>query len=238
MHDILKCEDELEIVVKVRIKFSKHGVLKYIGHLDLMRYFQKAFRRTDINVCFSTGFSPHMIMSFASPLGVGIESDGEYFDVELEDCEDITTIKARLNEQMAEGIKIEHVTLLDAKAGNAMASVAACEYEMRFVDESPIDDSVILRFNELSELNFTKKTKKSEALINIKDLVFEISYSDNVLHFISDGSSSNNLKPIYLFEALCSLNNADSTGYKYYIVRKEIYQRNESGALVPLYENI
>ena len=69
--------------MKLRIKFSKHGVMKFIGHLDVMRYFQKAMRRADIDIAYSTGFSPHQIMSFAQPLGVGVESNGEYMDVEL-----------------------------------------------------------------------------------------------------------------------------------------------------------
>lgn len=56
--------------------------MKFIGHLDTMRYFQKAMRRADIDIAYSTGFSPHQIMSFAAPLGVGITSDGEYLDIE------------------------------------------------------------------------------------------------------------------------------------------------------------
>ena len=73
--------------MKIRIKFRKYGVMKFIGHLDIMRYFQKAIRRANIDICYSSGFSPHMIMSFAAPLGVGITSDGEYFDIEVSfDC--------------------------------------------------------------------------------------------------------------------------------------------------------
>ena len=68
--------------MKLRIKFSKHGVLKFIGHLDVMRYFQKAIRRAGIDICYSSGFSPHQVMSFAAPLGVGLESNGEYMDIE------------------------------------------------------------------------------------------------------------------------------------------------------------
>lgn len=55
--------------------------MKFIGHLDVMRYFQKAMRRADIPIAFTKGFSPHMIMSFANPLGVGLTSDGEYFEI-------------------------------------------------------------------------------------------------------------------------------------------------------------
>ena len=69
--------------MKARIKFRKNGVMKFIGHLDIMRYFQKAIRRAQIPIAFTGGYSPHMIMSFANPLGVGLTSDGEYFDIEL-----------------------------------------------------------------------------------------------------------------------------------------------------------
>ena len=69
--------------MKVRIKFAKTGHMKFVGHLDTMRYFQKAIRRAELPVAFSGGYSPHMIMSFAAPLGVGTTSLGEYFDMEL-----------------------------------------------------------------------------------------------------------------------------------------------------------
>ena len=69
--------------MKARIKFRKYGSLRFIGHLDVMRFFQKVMRRADIPIAFSGGYSPHMIMSFANPLGIGLTSDGEYFDIEL-----------------------------------------------------------------------------------------------------------------------------------------------------------
>ena len=69
--------------MKIRIKFSKTGAVRYIGHLDVMRYFQKLNRRAGIDVKYTTGFSPHQVMSFAAPLGVGLESYGEYVDIEV-----------------------------------------------------------------------------------------------------------------------------------------------------------
>ena len=69
--------------MKVRIQFSKHGAMKFLGHLDIMRYFQKAIRRAGIDIAYTGGFSPHPVMSFASPLGVGLESDGEYMEIEV-----------------------------------------------------------------------------------------------------------------------------------------------------------
>ena len=118
--------------MNVRIKFRKYGCLKFIGHLDVMRYFQKAMRRAELPVCYSEGYSPHMIMSFASPLGVGLTSDGEYLDVRMENPPASREALSRLNAVMAEGIEVLSFKALPEKSGNAMASVAAADYEVRF----------------------------------------------------------------------------------------------------------
>lgn len=57
--------------MKIRIKFRKYGALKFVGHLDMMRYFQKALKRAGIDMKYSEGFNPHMIMSFAARLVSG-----------------------------------------------------------------------------------------------------------------------------------------------------------------------
>lgn len=92
--------------MNIRVRFSKHGCLKFIGHLDVMRYFQKAMRRAEIDMCYSEGFSPHMIMSFASPLGLGLESDGEYMDISVKQSPSSKEAVERLNAVMAEGIEV------------------------------------------------------------------------------------------------------------------------------------
>ena len=71
-----------------------------------MRYFQKAMRRADIPIRYSEGFSPHQVMSFAAPLGIGIESDSEYLDIEVTDSIDPSEAIKRLNSVMCEGIEI------------------------------------------------------------------------------------------------------------------------------------
>ena len=103
--------------------------MRFIGHLDVMRYFQKAIRRAEIPIAFTTGYSPHMIMSFAQPLGVGVTSDGEYFDIEL--TESIASKEAvrRLNEQMVDGMEIvSFVQIPDDKKSKGMSIVAGADY--------------------------------------------------------------------------------------------------------------
>ena len=69
--------------MKIRIKFAKYGTMKFIGHLDVMRFFQKVFRRANVDIAFSEGMSPHMILSFAAPLGLGAEGMSEYADIQI-----------------------------------------------------------------------------------------------------------------------------------------------------------
>ncbi len=69
--------------MKVRMKFTKTGPIRFVGHLDFMRYFTKAVQRSGLLGVYTKGFSPHLIISFAAPLGVGEETLGDYADVEL-----------------------------------------------------------------------------------------------------------------------------------------------------------
>ena len=92
--------------MKIRVKFKKWGCMKFIGHLDMMRYFQKAVRRADIDIRYSEGYSAHQIMSFAAPLGVGITSDGEYFDIDVNTTESTEKSIQALNAQMVDGVEV------------------------------------------------------------------------------------------------------------------------------------
>ena len=119
--------------MKARVKFSKQGEMRFVGHLDFMRFFQKVIRRAHIEISYSEGLSPHMIMSFASPLGVGVTSSGDYVDIEL--AAPLSTEEAlrRLNEASADGVCfLDFRQVEEGKAGRAMALVAAADYEVGF----------------------------------------------------------------------------------------------------------
>ena len=150
--------------MKIRVKFSKHGAMKFIGHLDIMRYFQKAIRRAEIPIVFTEGFSPHMVMSFASPLGVGIESEGEYMDIEIKEPLSTEEAVRRLDAVMSEGMRIlDFRQIPEEKASNAMALVAAADYRIRFREgyEPDLDwKKLYTAFLEQPSISIIKKTKK------------------------------------------------------------------------------
>ena len=175
--------------MKVRIKFTKHGALKFIGHLDVMRYFQKAIRRAGIDVAYSSGFSPHQIMSFAAPLGVGLTSDGEYFDIEVNSVTTSEDMKKRLNDTMAEGIEVLEVLALPEHCKNAMASVAAAGYEITFREGCQPDFSLsdaICLFQKQEHVPYLKKTQKSEIELDLKASVYDIHLiSENTIYLLN-----------------------------------------------------
>jgi radical SAM-linked protein len=217
--------------MKLRIKFSKHGVLKFIGHLDVMRYFQKAIRRAKIDVAYTTGFSPHQKMSFAAPLGVGVESNGEYMDIEVNSLTSSSELMAALNEQMADGIEILEVHLLPDDAGNAMASVAAAKYSIAFREgylPQFMSSIAVEEFYSQPEIIVTKKTKKSEETFDMKPYIFELNFDEQnkILVMTVDASSSGNIKPSLVVKTLYDFNNTELDEFGLLITREETYTSN------------
>ena len=213
--------------MKIRIKFRKHGIMKFIGHLDIMRYFQKAMRRAEIDICYSEGFSPHMIMSFAAPLGVGLTSDGEYLDIEVGQEVSSKSAVKRLNAVMTEGIEVVSFRKIpDGKASNAMSLVAAADYEVRFRQGcAPADgwQEYFDAFCRRDSILITKKTKKSEQEIDIRPLIYQIERrKDCIFMQVATGSSAN-LKPELVIEAFASFAGIVFPEFAFQIHRLEVY---------------
>lgn len=177
--------------MKIRVRFSKQGIMKFIGHLDMVRYFQKVHRRANVDVVYSEGFSPHQKMSFASPLSVGLLSQGEYYDLEVHSSKSTKEMLQLLNEQNVDGIKILSYKLLPEQAKNCMSIVAAADY---LVHISAPEEKIQQYINQ-KEILVLKKTKKSEKMVDIRPMIYEMKTTkDGLFLKVAQGSSAN-LKP-------------------------------------------
>ncbi len=201
--------------------------MKYVGHLDTMRYFQKALRRADIPVAYSEGYSPHMIMSFAIPLGVGMTSHGEYFDLELSGEISSQELTERLNRQMAEGFRVvSAVKVEEGKKGNAMSLVAACDYSIRIAQENvygPDWQSAFTRFLGQDSIPMTKHTKRSVLTIDLKPLIYEAGVREDTIRVRLASSSSNYSKPQQIMDCFASWLHAEPSTGSYTVCREEMY---------------
>lgn len=244
--------------MKVRLKFTKAGPLKFIGHLDIMRYFQKAFRRAEIDVEYSKGFSPHQLMSFAAPLGVGLTSDGEYLDVQLLSTDDRETMLKRINEVMAADIQVIDFKFLPDNSKNAMSIVAGADYLVSLKDEYEFLDNItfqekFMEFMNQETIVILKKSKKTEAEIDIKPFIYNYSfepfaqseipsiadvYDNGVKIYLKVATGSvNNLKPELVMQAFCNYVGTLYNEFAFQGHRIEVYAEkkdDETVTLVPL----
>ena len=225
--------------MKLRVRFSKFGPIKFIGHLDTMRFVQKAIKAAGIPVKYTEGFSPHQVLSFAFPLGVGMESESEYFDIEVVSMEGSETFKESLNREMCEGLTVLDIYELPEKTKGAMASVSAASYRIRFHEESPAEilEEAVLKFRDAEEVKSYKETKTGIKERNLKDAVYEIKAEDRELYFTCDASSGGNLKPSALLEGLFTPYGIVLNAWDYDLIRTEVYKTEEE-KYVPLYEGL
>ncbi len=220
--------------MKIRIKFKKFGVMKFIGHLDIMRYFQKAMRRADIDIAYSEGFSPHQIMSFAAPLGVGITSDGEYLDIEVNSTKSSADAVRALNEAMVEGVQVVSYIRLPDQAKTAMSIVAAADYHVFYKENYKVPLSkeefrMKLKefYEEPAEILITKKTKKSEKIMDLKQLVYDFRIKEEngkpYFYIKVCTGSTDNVKPELVLEAFYQSLGLEFTENAFQIHRLDVY---------------
>ena len=229
--------------MNIRIKFRKYGPMKFISHLDVMRYFQKVIRRADIDICFSEGFSPHMIMSFAAPLGLGLTSEAEYVDIRVNRTLPSEEAIRRMNETMAEGMDVISFRLLPENSKNAMSIVAAADYEVRFRKGYEPGDGWQERWLEFisqTEIPVLKETKKGHQEVDIRPWMYDCSVKDKALDLQLSAGSVHNLKPELLMYAFGVWANREIPSSALLIHRKEIYanQGSEDDRVLISLENL
>ena len=215
--------------------------MKFIGHLDIMRYFQKAIRRAEIPIAFTSGYSPHMIMSCANPLGVGLTSDGEYFDIEL--TESIASKEAvrRLNEQMVDGMEIvSFVQIPDDKKSKGMSIVAGADYLSSVKNGSLPEDLAekLEAFYAQNEICVVKKTKKSEKEVDIRPMIYKLECRNGGIYMRVAAGSVQNLKPELVTEAFVRYLGMEADAVNFTHHRLETFAESEDAdgktVLVPL----
>ncbi len=158
-------------------KYSKSGNLKYISHLDVLRFIQRAVKRAGINAKYSEGFNPHMKTSFGFPLSLGTESIGEYFEIELNENISPSEFTERMNTVMPKEMQIIKSDCTN-ESQSLMARCAYAQYIIVIESENLDMDKLNALLKEMLEVgvvfNRQKKNKKNKIVtkeINTKDYI-------------------------------------------------------------------
>ena len=158
----------------LRLLFSKTGNAVWISHLDTMRLFQWAFKRSGYHLKHTQGFNPRPSVSIALPLSVGVESYCELLDFELEDqCVVCGEILDRLNQNLIDGVKVIKVY----ENGNKLKNLRYLQCQIDLAYDNGIPEHLENAINELfqsSELWMDKKSKNGIIAQNIIPMIRNI----------------------------------------------------------------
>ena len=227
--------------MRFRIRYSKQGLMKFIGHLDMMRYFQKALRQAGVEVSFTEGMSPHMSMSYAFPLGVGMTSDSEYVDVDLDIPLSSRELVGRLNRAAAEGVHFLDARVVEpGKANKGMNLVRRADYTLYFREGYEWEDGWKEDFAgwlDQESIMVLKKSKKTEKEVNIRPLIYESDFTEDGLMLGLCAGNENNIRPELVMQAFAEATGRTFEPFMFRINRDEVYADTGDGAqhcFVPL----
>lgn len=235
-------------LMNIRTKFKRGDEVKYISHLDLMKVFERAIRRSRLPIAYSQGFNPHPGMVFGLPLGVGVTSEAEYADFEITDDNMMPKeFMTRLNEQLPKGLEILAAKPRASKQ-NIMATISASEYYVVAGVDKACNEKVlksgIRDFLAQNEIMVEKKTKSGLKNTDIRnmilDLNFELQEADSFnlvkLNMLVSAGSKANLKPDLLAEALFNFLGFDFEIEK--IHRTKLFVETREQVLDPMDTNV
>lgn len=199
----------------IRAIFTKKNYLRYLSHLDLVRLFQRCFNRCNIPVKYSEGFNPHPKFSIANPLSLGIESEGEYIDIELMEEIKINDFVEKMNSVLPKDIQITKAVYLENKASIAsLISWALYEIKFQILEDTEIDylSNEVNKWLELDEILIKRLRKRGRRKIeveeNIRPLIgnFVVKHMDEenfiTINALLKSAEGGTLRPMDLVQAM------------------------------------
>ncbi len=242
-------------MITIRSRFYKKADMVFISHLDLVRVFERAIRRADIPVDYTQGFNPRPIMAFATALGVGVASDGEYIDIQLSEKLNANLVTERLNNVLPEGLKIIKSVAISNKEESLMSIISSSTYLVQIkttdiLGKEYIEDCLkeFLSLESIIEIKEKKEKKKKSynknkkpefKESNIRPLIKEIvlfSLDNRIVIFkmhLSAGSNGN-LKPEVVISKLKELVGMPIELEELRIHRLDLFKEENGECVTPL----
>lgn len=159
---------------KYRLEITKEDSIRYISHLDYASLLQRALLRAKLPMAYSEGFNPHMKISFASALSLGVSSQGEYADIELtkEVCQ--PELFDKLSRALPPGVRLLGARQIPLKSPALMSIVDAATYKITVdtTNASSEIENILNNFDRATSCSFIRQSaKKKPKEINVKEYV-------------------------------------------------------------------
>ncbi|MBN2091971.1 TIGR03960 family B12-binding radical SAM protein [candidate division KSB1 bacterium] len=167
-----------KVTFTFRLKYAKRNDMRFLSHLDILRFWERAFRRANIPICYSQGFHPHPKISFGPPLSLGYQSDAEYLDFQSTGLS-VDEIIPRLETTLPPGVVALELKLLYTKQRSLTAAINRIDYEIVFpemVDRKLINEGID-KFLRLNSFVVSRKTDERTQEIDISPFIQELSFN-------------------------------------------------------------
>lgn len=189
--------------MRIGVEFSKYGMAKYISHLDLQRTFSRAIRRSNLPVKLSQGFHPHYVVSFASALALGTQSECECVEMAMSEDVDLKVFLFALSKALPKGIEAKSAVVLKEGAPKLMAAVREAEYTAVFSDcDFDMIKEAVYDIMEQPQIIVTKKAKGKIKQFDMRAMIISQQISGDTLVMRLVAAPSGSLKPDFVIEQI------------------------------------
>lgn len=219
--------------MRAMIRFGKQPRLRFISHLDLQRFFQRALNRTGLPVKYTQGFNPHPVMSFASALALGWTSEYEVLDFGLSAPMGRGRTEQAFRAALPEDLPVYEVRMVDDRHPAPMALVCAADYAISLSGAGA--DAALQAVDEFlarEQVMAVRKTKSGEREVDVRPLAIELVRDGAGLRARLKLTERDALKPDLLVRTLAAIAGAEEPEAR--IHRLCLLGADESGALRPL----
>ncbi len=166
-------------IKEIRIKYEKLAPVRFVSHLDLIRLFERAFRRAGIRLVYSQGYHPHPRIAYGPPLATGYTSSAEYMDVQYYRERELD-IKAALNRVLPEGLRVVQIQNLYGKHQSLTSIINRAEYEVTFnrvFDQSYLNRT-IAEFLRREHIIVQRQRSEEQRPVDIRPFIASMEASD------------------------------------------------------------
>ncbi|MEP6870842.1 MAG: TIGR03936 family radical SAM-associated protein [Anaerolineaceae bacterium] len=156
-------------VQRFRVLFRKGERVRYISHLDVLRFWERAIRRAELPLSYSQGFTPHPKLAFASPLPLGFMSEAEVMDVTLDERIDPEVFRSRLLPETTDDLSVIGISEIALSTLAPQAAILWADYRVDLVEADP--DSVrsaVEGFLSCLEFPWTEEKKERTKTYNLR----------------------------------------------------------------------
>ena len=222
--------------MRALVQFGKQGRLRFVSHLDLQRFMQRALRRSNLPVAYSQGFNPHVVMAFSSALGTGVSSEAEILDIKLAEEASAEQVLGAMRASLPPEMPVYRVRLVDDHFPALMAKVYCSDYQITLSGPGKADvfAQVPLYLQE-EEVLAMRKSKSGMKQVNIRPmtLLLEPAGEDSLRARLMLTEQAT-LKPDLLISALAERSGAQE--YRLLIHRTQLLTQGADGTLIPLFD--